>query len=130
MKILGIDYGRKHVGLAMTDEDGRMAFPFKTLEVKSRTQLFVELEKIIEYEGVRKAVVGLPLTMKGEGGAASAEVQKFICDLEELSNVPVDFIDERLSTAEAKSLGEGAAREHAVAAQVLLNAYINLPARS
>lgn len=126
MKILGIDYGRKYIGLAMTDEDGGMAFPFKTLEVNGRKQLFAELEKMIEYEGVRKVVVGLPLTMKGEKGVASAEVRKFICELEELSNVPIDFMDERLSTQEAeKTKAAGFERNgHAIAAQLLLDAYL------
>jgi len=125
MKYLGIDYGRKHIGLALTDEEGRMAFPFKTLKVRGRKQLFDELEKIVEYEGVRKVAVGLPLTMRGEKGRTSTEVQKFICELEESLNVPVDFVDERLSSAEARKSGNGKKEdEHAVAAQKILDVYL------
>jgi len=125
MKLLGIDYGRKHIGLALTDEEGRMAFPYKTLEITSRKKLFQDLEKIVEFEGIRKAVVGLPLTLKGAQGAASAEVQKFVCDLEEFLNVPVEVVDERFTTAEAKKKNQGkSADEHALAAQLCLEAYL------
>ncbi|OGL78683.1 hypothetical protein A3J43_03170 [Candidatus Uhrbacteria bacterium RIFCSPHIGHO2_12_FULL_54_23] len=125
MKILGIDYGRKHIGLAVTDDDGRMAFPFKTIEVISRKQLFDELERIVEFEGIVQVVVGLPLTMRGEEGRAATEVQKFVCDLEEFLNVPVDSVDERLSSAEARKSGTGKKEnEHAIAAQKILQAYL------
>ena len=125
MKTLGIDYGRKHVGLAITDDNGTMAFPFKTIEVTSRKQLFDDLERIVEFEGVRKVVVGLPLTMTGEAGMASVEVQKFVTELEEFLNVPVDVIDERLSTAEAKKLTPAhGGDDHALAAQLFLDAYL------
>lgn len=125
MKILGIDYGRKHVGLAVTDDNGTMAFPFKTIDVASRKQLFDDLEKIVEFEGIVQVVVGLPLTMRGAQGTASVEVQKFVTELEEFLNVPVDVIDERLSTAEAKK--QASARrgdDHAHAAQLFLDAYV------
>ncbi|MFA4872896.1 MAG: Holliday junction resolvase RuvX [Patescibacteria group bacterium] len=126
MKILGIDYGRKHVGLAVTDEEGKMAFPYKTLEVTSRKKLFQDLEKIVEFEGILKSVVGLPLTLKGAQGAASSEVQKFVCELEEFLNVPVETVDERFTTAEAKKKNQGkSADEHALAAQLLLDTYLN-----
>ena len=125
MKILGIDYGRKHIGLAVTDDDGRMAFPFKTIEVISRKQLFDELERIVEFEGIVQVVVGLPLTMRGEEGRAATEAQKFICDLEEFLNVPVDSMDERLSSAEAtKAVRQSGGDEHAVAAQKILETYL------
>lgn len=124
MKILGIDYGRKHVGLAVTDDDGHMAFPFKTIQVSSRTQLFNDLERMVEFEGIRKVVVGLPVTLRGEEGHAATEVQKFICDLEELLNVPVDVVDERLTSAEAKKAGGKDGEEHAAAAQLILSTYL------
>lgn len=126
MKYLGIDFGRKHIGLAVTDDEGTMAFPFKTLAVTGRKQLFDDLEKIVEFEGINKVVVGLPLTLKGEQGAASAEVQKFTCELEEFLNVPVDFMDERLSTQEAKKRGNDTGSDaHALAAQLFLDAYLH-----
>ncbi len=124
-KILGIDYGRKHIGLAVTDDSGSMAFPYKTLEVTSRKTLFQYLEKIVEFEGIRRVVVGLPLTLKGVQGAASAEVQKFVCDVEEFLNVPVETVDERFTTAEAKKKNQGkSADEHALAAQLCLEVYL------
>ncbi|MEW6611098.1 MAG: Holliday junction resolvase RuvX [Patescibacteria group bacterium] len=131
MKILGIDYGRKHMGLAMTDEQGRMAFPFKTLEVSGRKKLFDDLERIVEFEGIRKVVVGMPFTLKGVEGAASAEVQKFVCDLEEFLNVPVETVDERFTTADVRKIeGLCEEEEHSVAAQKILDTYLNSNVRT
>ena len=56
---------------------------------------------------------------------AATEVQKFVCDLEEFLNVPVDSVDERLSSAEARKSGTGKKEnEHAIAAQKILQAYL------
>jgi len=126
MKILGIDYGEKYVGLAVTDDEGGMAFPYRTITVKSPQQLMNDLERIVEYEGVRHIVLGYPLTLRGEEGASSAAVQRFKDALEEFMNVPVTLIDERLSTQAAQRVAhEGGADEHAVAAQKILETYLS-----
>jgi putative Holliday junction resolvase len=80
---------------------------------------------VLDAKGIVQAVVGLPLTMRGEKGAASVEVQKFVAELEEFLNVPVDVADERLSTAEAKKLASASGGDdHALAAQLFLDAYL------
>ena len=67
MKILAIDYGKKWIGLAVSDDERKLAFPYKTLENNSK--LFPALNEIIKKEDIYKIVIGLPLNkqMKANG---------------------------------------------------------------
>jgi len=103
MRILGIDYGTKRVGLAVTDPAETLALPYATLEKTTRDKLFSELFAIIEKEGVEKIVLGLPLTLDGGESLTTRQVKNFAKRLERRFDGPVVLVDERLSSHAAKA---------------------------
>ena len=100
MKILGIDYGQKRVGLAMAQN--AMAFPFKTLEKSTRDKLFAELLTIIEGEGVKAIVLGLPLDMNGEETLTTRQVLNFRDSLARRTELPIHLVNEALTSFDAR----------------------------
>lgn len=103
---LGIDVGSVRVGVARTDPDGVLAVPVATVRrTKASTGLAELVGLIAEYQPF-ELVVGLPLTLSGDEGAAVLAVRTYLAQLvERLSeaglDVPVRLVDERLSTAAA-----------------------------
>ena len=100
MKILGIDYGLKRVGLAMAQN--AMAFPFKTLEKSTRDKLFAELLTIIEGERVEAIVLGLPLDMNGEETLTTRQVINFRDSLARRTTLPIHLVNEALTSFDAR----------------------------
>lgn len=133
--VLGLDYGSRRIGLAVSDPAGVFAFPAGALE---RTQLAQDLEALralIAERGVTRIVVGLPLNMDGSEGRQAARVRAFGERLREHLALPVDYWDERLTTFEAenqlRSRGVRPARRRdlvdQVAAEVILRSYLERP---
>lgn len=102
MRTLGVDFGIKRVGLAVTDKDGRMAFPLKTIERSTRDATFTEILAVIESEDVEAVVVGLPLDLDGSETLTTRQAVNFARSLARRTDKPVMFADERLSSAEAE----------------------------
>lgn len=105
MRTLGIDFGTKRLGLAVSDPEGRLAFPRPALERDARTTreaLFAALVALIEAEGVGAVVVGLPLTLEGGESLTTRQARNFAESLGRRVSVPVHLVDERLSSAAAE----------------------------
>lgn len=102
MRVLGIDYGLARVGVAITDPEGRMAFPRAAIVRSTRDALFAELVALVEAEGVEAVVVGLPLTLDGEDSLTTRQVRNFAESLARRVSVPVHLMDERFSSAAAQ----------------------------
>ena len=100
MKILGIDYGQKRIGLAMAQ--GTMAFPFKTLEKSTRDKLFADLMAIIENEGVQAIVLGLPLDIEGAETLTTRQTLKFRDSLARRTTLPIHLVNEALTSFDAR----------------------------
>ena len=103
MRILGIDYGRRRIGLAISDEAGFLARP---LDPYRRTHSFRrDLESLArlarEFEAVA-IVVGLPLNMDGSKGEMALEVEVFVARLQAVSQIAIVVSDERLTSVEAE----------------------------
>jgi putative Holliday junction resolvase len=103
MRILGIDYGRRRIGLAISDEAGFLARP---LDPYRRTHSFRrDLESLAnlarEFEA-RTIVVGLPLNMDGSKGEMALEVEEFVAQLQAVSKIAIVVSDERLTSVEAE----------------------------
>lgn len=102
MRILGIDYGTRRLGLSLSDEDEILASP---LPVRVRTTLTNDLgflADLVRREMVSTIVLGLPLNMNGSCGEMARAVQDFADELRRVCNVPVVLFDERLTTSEAE----------------------------
>ena len=101
--ILGIDYGSKRMGLAVSDLLCTIASAYKILYRKKLEQDLVELEKIIKEKEIGAIVMGLPLQMNGEEGSMATEVRRFAEVLEKRFALPVLLWDERLSSSAAEN---------------------------
>ena len=127
MKLLGIDYGRRKIGLAMGDTETKFAEPLKTLKFQDFKILVGELRDIVNDYEIKKIVVGV------SEGKMAEETKKFGKELEEIIKVPVVFQDETLTTREAQELSIEAGikrkkrkeMEDAYAAAIILQNYLN-----
>lgn len=97
--VLGIDYGSKRMGLAVSDLSCTIATPYKILYRREISADMAELRKIMAEKEIGAVVMGLPLQMNGEEGEIAAEVRKFAAILEENFKFPVLLWDERLSSS-------------------------------
>jgi putative Holliday junction resolvase len=102
MRTLGIDLGTKRVGLALSDEGGRMATPFEVLTISSPDQALEKVLLVIENEGVKRIVLGLPLNMDGTFGGAALAALSWGRWLGAKSDKTVLYVDERLSSFAAE----------------------------
>ena len=103
-RILGIDYGEKRIGLALTDRTNRIAIPFKVLI--NDELLKNKLQELIKEKNIIKIVIGIPLNLKGEYGNQAEKVLKFIpksrriLSLEEFKSIfepPITFAPSKIS---------------------------------
>ncbi len=101
---LGLDVGRRRIGVAGCDGLGLMATGLTTIKRTSFDGVLAELKAIVIERDVRVLVVGLPYSMSGDLGSQAKETQKFATRLSEGLQLPVEFVDERLSSIEAKGL--------------------------
>ena len=100
--ILAIDYGKKRFGLALSDELGITARPYATWARVNRRRDLARLHELVRQESVRRIIVGLPLHLDGTPSAMSEEAKSFSLRLEKAIGIPVQMVDERLSSWEAK----------------------------
>ena len=98
-RLLGLDVGRKTVGLALSDGTLTVASPYDTIRRKKFAQDAERLRATIEGEGVGGLIIGLPINMNGTEGPRCQSVRQFQRNLERLIDLPTAFWDERLSTA-------------------------------
>jgi putative Holliday junction resolvase len=101
-RILGIDFGERRVGLAVSDPLKIIAQPYATLVRDGGDGWWSQLAAVISEQEIELAVVGYPLTMSGERGSQAQVVDKFIAELEQNLAVPVERYDERLTTVAAR----------------------------
>jgi putative Holliday junction resolvase len=104
--ILSIDYGRARMGLAIADSHARMAQPLCTFERVNRNEDMRRLRELAREHGVKQIVVGLPLRLDGTRGEMAEEVERFAQRIRKQVGVPVELVDERLTSWEAERLLE------------------------
>lgn len=104
MKAMGIDFGLKRIGIALSDGTKFLASPFKTyqrVEEGRDVQFFVNL---IKSENVDEIVCGLPLNMQGEEQEIAKLTREFMSKIIEVIPIKLTFVDERLSSLMAEEL--------------------------
>lgn len=101
-RILAIDYGRKRIGLAVSDELGITAQPLLTLSRVNRRQDLRRLRDICRQYGVAHILVGHPLHISGEAGEMAEEARGFATRLKTELGIDTELMDERLTTWEAE----------------------------
>jgi len=102
---MGIDYGTKRIGVAISDENGTLAFPKEIVENGAGT--FSRLAEIIKEEKVEEIVVGESVDFSGKLNALSGRIEVFISELEEKFKLPVHKQKEFLTSVEARRSKNG-----------------------
>ena len=100
-RILAVDYGRKRIGLALSDELGLTAQPLGTLVRVNRQKDLSRLREACRTHGVTHIIVGHPLHMTGEAGEMANEAARFAARIEKEIGINVELVDERLTSWEA-----------------------------
>lgn len=104
MIFIGIDYGDKRTGVALSDAGGTFAYPFKTLTSSSMKNVADMLAEIIISENVDIIVMGLPLNMDSSEGIRASKTRSLGKVLTKITSKDVIFMDERLTTYQADEL--------------------------
>lgn len=101
-RYLGIDYGKKRIGLALSDIMGMMAQPFDVLEFKGLKNNIENILKIVKEKEVSCIVIGKPINMNGTEGEMVEIIKEFVEELKKFTDIKIEMIDERLTTAQAE----------------------------
>ncbi len=101
MRVLAIDYGSVRIGLALSDPTGTLARPLPFVPAKGDAKLARELAALASTEGAELILLGLPRNMDGTMGEAAAKVQAFAAALGLATKIPLQLVDERLTTVQA-----------------------------
>lgn len=104
--IVGIDYGRARIGLAIAEADSALPRPLVTLKRVNRNEDMRRLRELVREHGVGQIVVGLPLRLDGTRGEMAEEATRFAARVRKQLNLPVTMLDERLTSWEAERLLE------------------------
>ena len=103
-RLLGIDPGKKRIGLAISDEDKLVSTPLKTILKKKNFDFIKEIKEIIEENNIKGIIVGNPLNMDGSRGSSSQSSNDFARNLSNNISIPITMWDERLSSEGAFKL--------------------------
>ncbi|MGE5234095.1 MAG: Holliday junction resolvase RuvX [Acidobacteriota bacterium] len=128
MRALGVDFGERRIGLAISDEDGRVAVPLTAVARRSDPQAIAEIAALARRESVGRLVVGEPRGRDGSRGPAAARAARFAARLAAACGLPYELVDETLTSSEAAARLRAAGidprrdpgRLDVVAAQILL----------
>lgn len=134
MRSLGLDLGSKRIGVALSDPEGTIASPLATLERQGTERDLAALLELARRHEVGAIVVGLPLHMNGRRGPEAEAARVFARRLAAATGLPVETLDERLTTVEAERALRESGRKgkkrraviDAVAAAILLRTWLEL----
>ena len=134
MRVVALDPGEKRVGLAVSDDDGRIALALPLYRNRSDGGDAERIAALVREQEAKEVVVGLPLNMDGSEGPAAEKARAFAGELKLHLDIPIRFCDERLTSAEAAErlcgvpMSRAKKRDHTntVAAQVILESYLRM----
>ena len=133
MRVLGVDFGLKRIGLALSDEGGTIAQPLKYIDGGGIAVVSREVARIGGERKVGKIVVGVPVRLDGTPSEQTERTLAFIAELQRATTLPVAKWDERLTSVQAERvLLEGNVRRSKrkqnidkLAAQIMLQSYLD-----
>lgn len=126
---MGLDYGTRRIGIAVSDADGRLAFAVGTHTEGRDGSILTRLRALIADRQVTEIVVGLPLTADGREADSAAQARRFAGVVAEALALPVHLLDERYSSQEAERVLAGRKRPReavdALAAEIVLQSFLD-----
>jgi len=123
MKYLGIDYGTKHIGLAVSNEDGTMAFPIE--KVSNDKMLIGNIKTLIVEKKIAGVVMGESKDFSGKENEVMLGARAFARALEAESGLTVSFAPEFLTSVEARHIQGGSDKTHSSAAAIILQSFLD-----
>lgn len=131
MRTLGLDWGEVRVGAAISDPDGKIAFPLE--KVLDATEAPDEIKNIVIDLGVEKIIIGMPKNLSGQETPSTKKVEEFVKNLKERVACKLEMVDERFTSVEAgKKLSDSGMNEQKqriikdnIAAQIMLQQYLD-----
>ncbi len=118
MKILGIDYGTKRIGLAWSDTTLGVVLPFGIVKT------IPSLIKLIQEEKVGKVIIGFPMGLNGKENTNTKRVQEAGFEIQKATGITVDYFDERFSSQAADAAGGNVSRDER-SAMIILEGYLD-----
>ena len=103
-RLIGVDMGSKRIGLSISDENRKIATPFKTINYENIQLLITEIDNIISENSISGIIIGNPKNMDGTEGSSSQSVKDKIKLISQKIEIPLVLWDERLSTVGAFNL--------------------------
>lgn len=133
-KYLGVDYGDKRTGLAECDLSGQLASGICTISEGGMKKTAERVKKEAEARLCKKIIVGLPKNMDGSEGPRADVVKAFVALLSEITDIPIEFFDERMTTMAAYRFLDGAGtfgkkRKEVIdtlSAEIILQGYLDM----
>lgn len=123
MRYLGVDYGTKRVGIAVSDEGGTLAFPYAILD--NNKTLLGKVEDICSRESIETIIVGESVDYKGNPNVVMKEIEQFIAELRTRVTVPIITEREFLTTQQARFFQQEKERVDDSAAAIILQSYLD-----
>lgn len=118
-RVLALDRGEVRVGVAISDELGLLAHPRPALDGRRAREMFETLRALCAEEGVERVLVGYPLDLQGEEGAAARRAVRFAEEVARVTGLTVELVDERMTTViAARSLREAGVSKRAAKQKV------------
>ncbi len=132
MNILGIDYGLKRVGFAVGEQITNSCSTYFSKKFKNRKELVEKIKNLISEWDISTIVIGLPLNMDNSESEMSLEIRNFSKKLEKDINIKINFVDEKLTTYEAKQIMRDLNKNkqyieknnHGLAAKLILDSFM------
>ena len=125
MRHLGIDYGAKRIGIAVSDQGGKIAFPKKVIFNRGNKRVMEEIGALLKEESISKIIIGLPISLDGSESEQTKEVRKFSGDLSKRTALNIEFENEMLTTRMAKQAGVSKEHLDESSAALILQSYLD-----
>ena len=133
MKTMGLDFGMARIGIALSDDTKFLASPYLTYKRKSEQEDLNYFANLIKDKKVDEIVCGLPYNMQGEEQEIAHRTREFMQKIQDLTNLKIEFVDERLSSSMAEEMLKETERDwkkrkeklDAVAASIILQDYLD-----
>lgn len=134
MKVMGIDFGLARIGIALSDDTKFLASPYLTFKRKTEQEDLTYFINLINEKKVDEIVCGLPYNMQGEEQEIAHKTREFMQKIQDLTNIKIEFVDERLSSAMAEEMLRETEKDwkkrkeklDAVAASIILQDYLDI----
>ncbi|MBI2053256.1 MAG: Holliday junction resolvase RuvX, partial [Candidatus Sungbacteria bacterium] len=125
MRYLGIDYGLRRIGVAVSDKEGRIAFPHSTIRREGDEDALREIAALAKRENAEALVMGVPLAFSGDETEVSVAARAFGARLKGMAEIPIFFENEALTTRMARASGADTEHKDQSAAAIILQSYLD-----